>query len=283
MFCYFVQTLEQSLYGFIGTKLVDLVRSNDYPIHPNVAIWTFGEAFRKSGFTVDYDDAEQMMTLSRSTFVPKGGKDFDIFNGETSIGYEAIMEGYGYGPFGSLMELDHSTELVFDKLIDELPTNVRTKKFRKKMGHSLKGLKGRLGKEINRHIMRYHEGVLVPFFDEPEPMEDPNILSDLLRDLPIEEHLAIAYSMQVEEDNDAATPKPEELLDDTIWGQFDEDFYPTVECMHQYLWGNYLLRLSALRSFPLASFTSDDPLEDMVMKGGDALETGRLAWKSGRP
>ncbi|MEK6839872.1 MAG: hypothetical protein AABX72_02950 [Nanoarchaeota archaeon] len=263
-----MDSLEQSLYDFIGRELHELAWKQRYPIHPNVALWSFFEAARHNDFGVIFNDQEAQLSFSR---VLQGHTYFL----HTTMSFDDILRGWGNYPPGCAFELYNSMYNIYDRIGKELPLHV-LEAWDELRNNEPRIMRGFMEDELLIFSARYHEHLLLPATGKPQPLAEPHIIYDILREFPLELYReADAYALG---EGCFGSPTAETLYDILGEEQFDMQYHPSESCLTELFWAQYLARLAQEKGYAF-TIPAQDPVRYLAAVGERALKSGREIWK----
>ena len=106
-----MNNLDKELHEIVKYGLHELAWARNYPINPFVALHSFFEAFKESGFNVIIDDKHRIASFSLN------------YEGrllETSLTCEKILTGWKHQPKSSPHSLYNSICIIYDNFGDLL-------------------------------------------------------------------------------------------------------------------------------------------------------------------
>ena len=104
-----MDSIEQDLYDLVTDEVFELAGRADYPVQPNIGVWSFLEGFRASGFFLDIDKKGVAFFATKSI----GGQALEL---NTRLTFEEILRGWRNHPLGSPEALYDSICEVYDRM-----------------------------------------------------------------------------------------------------------------------------------------------------------------------
>jgi hypothetical protein len=260
----------------MGGELHELAWHCDYPIVSSLGWGSFLEAFMDYGCKVSVSN--KRMKANFNLFYSSNDNPRFL---ESSLSYDEILIGWENSrhPKGSPHALYDSICIVFDKMGEIFDNSSREEKndWWKFRDSETKNVRKKMESYLLPYFKRYQEHILVPTSGKTPILEEPNIISRVIKNFPmLMFEKAIERSRDPRRSNNVClTPCPETLLEHDLVNDFDEDYYPSESAIVDFFIGNYLYELHLEKGYPFWN-NSDDILRDLVVQSYRAFKSGSM-------
>ncbi len=259
--------LVKELYDIVSDSLYEMTWRCNFPVHPNVGLWSFLEAFREFGVQIEFDGKNASFSLDRTL------RERQVIL-QSSMHKDEIVRGWGWSPLGSPRAFYDSICIVYDRMGEALKGNRDEENIWSDIrnGES-KDVRAKFEEQVYEFFPKYQEHMLVPVSGAIPKLDEPKLFNRVLRDFPMDVYQqAIIRSREVE-----CTPCAETLLEIDDWSEFDDNYHPSVAVMEEYFLGHYLFALMKEKGYK-TGYDDDEPLSVLVARGYYALRQGNLVF-----
>ncbi|MDP4012559.1 MAG: hypothetical protein Q8R00_03055 [Candidatus Nanoarchaeia archaeon] len=256
-----MEKLELDLYNFVGPELNELAWQINLPIHPNIGLWAFLEAFRTKGFVVEVSESSATFRLV---------KDLEgvVYSFQSKIDYETILKGWKRGPVASPPTFYDSIFLVYDTLGQGLDKKSKERSAWEKFRDvDVMETRQNMEEHWKPFFNKYHEAMMLHMSGEIPVLKEPKIIHEVLKDYPVSVlQKAILY--------EPSGGPCEDTLMEMEWDEFDEDYHPSETTMISYFWGHYLYELAKEKGYSFDMDVGADPLKFCVAMRNRVIKRG---------
>lgn len=256
-------------------KLTNLIHTHNYPLQRDIGILAFYESLGKLGAHVELDPKTKSIGITFGFYSPFLGEGFSY---QTSITYEALLEGSGNFPRGSMGSLQDSSRRVLDVpraqipidkpfelllqgqnikkgprfIVDiEMPCSVTYQQsywesvFKKLHDKNIAAI----NQYVAEQIQRRRENALLTRSLEGESNIVGNAIERMLDRHDLEYYERAKQTYAVSNINTSEDVVPVRLLKEP-WSNFEPRVrYPSPETFEKFFWGKYIDKLRQLKGY----------------------------------
>ena len=263
-----MEGLVKDLYDLVSDSLSEMIWRCNFPVNPNVGLWSFLEAFREFGAQVAFDGTNASFSLDRTL------KERQVVL-QSSMHKDEIICGWGWQPSGSPHAFYDSICEVYFRMGKLLKGSRAEENFWDNIKHSeSKEVRVKFEEQLEVFFPKYQENMLVPVSGLVPKLDEPKLFNRVLKDFPMD-----VYQQAVIKSHEGVlcTPCAETLLEIDDWSEFDDKYHPSVAVMEDYFWGHYLFALMKEKGYK-TEYDDDEPLRGLVENGYNVLKKGNFVF-----
>jgi hypothetical protein len=255
-------TTEEELEELVAEQLRELAWTNNYPLHPSIALWSFFEGLRETKNSVVIDDMKKTITVRA---VRPLIEERHVL--KTTLSFGDILSGWHSGPEGTPRKLYDSLYKVYDRMGSDLQTLKEQDLWYDMRSNSARTAMDAMDKHLLTFFRKYHENALLPANGRVPELKQPTLFNEVMKEYPLEIHKKAKLSKA------QCGPNPEMMVDeDFSFDALNRNYYPSEATMREYFWGHYLEKLSEEKGYQL--YRRGNSLLQLISQGGRALRNG---------
>jgi len=266
--------LVKDLFELVSDSLYEMTWRCNFPVHPNVGLWSFLEAFREFGVQVEFDGKNASFSLDRTL------RERQVVL-QARMHKDEIIRGWGRHPLGSPHAFYDSICEVYFRMGKLLKGSRVEENFWDNIKHNeSKEVRVKFEEQLDVFFPKYQENMLVPVSGIVPKLDEPKLFNCVLKDFPMDVYQQACILRQFGPVKKTIlghlTPCAEAMLE-MDWSEFDvNEYYPSAAVMEDYFWGHYLFALMKEKGYQTEY--DDNPLRALVARGYYALRQGNLVF-----